>query len=131
MTVLLLAIERIDTWVFRVGIAIPIVGLLGLVLWHLIGYMGRTGSSKRKTVRSSPEPEPSPSKNDPESLERACAGVVESLAEMYLQLAESWIREGQQQQAAAALQKIIQRCPETRHAQVARDRLRDLCENVK
>jgi hypothetical protein len=126
MTILVLAVERIDTWVFRVAIAIPIVSLAGLALWHLIGYLGRRRSRERKALRSSPEPEPPPSQNDPERLERSCAALVESLAEMYLRLAESWLRDGQPQQAVAALKKIIQRCPEARHAQAARDRLRQL-----
>jgi hypothetical protein len=131
------AADRIDTWVLKVSIAIPVVCLAGLVLWHLVAYLARKLLKRRKTVRHAAEPRPdlsegggkqlaAPIKSDPERLERACAALVESLAEMYLELAESWLRKGQTQQAVAALQKIVQICPETRQAQVARDRLRQL-----
>jgi hypothetical protein len=132
------AADRIDTWVLRVSIAIPVACLAGLVLWHLVTYLAGKLAKKRKASRQAPEPRSDLSegavgkqlsgqiKNDPERLERACAALVESLAEMYLELAESWLRKGQPQQAAAALQKIVQSCPETRQAQAARDRLRQL-----
>ena len=146
------AVDRIDTWVFKVGIAIPLVCIAGLVLWHLFAFLTGKLVNKPKTRRQAPEPPTAlqslkrlPSdklafvdspeiseatqltaqiKNDPERLERACAALVESLAEMYLELAESWLRKGQPQQAAAALKKIVQSCPETRQAQLAQVRLR-------
>jgi hypothetical protein len=154
MTNPVFAADRIDTWVLNISIAIPLVCVAGLVLWHLVASLAGKLVKKRRTGRQAPEPLPalhtakhSPSdrgtiagvpegaeakqlaaqsKNDPERLERACAALVESLAEMYLELAESWLRKGQPRHAAAALQKIIQSCPDTRQAQVAWDRLRGL-----
>jgi hypothetical protein len=163
MTIAQFNADRIDTWVFRVGIAIPVVCVLGLVLWNLVSYLGAKLGRERKPVRIAPEP-PRPSslprrvptdqaptrpdrwqalagllpdlaggrspqqlaaelQNDPERLQRACVAVAELLAEMYLELAESWRRRGQPLQAAAALRQIVQSCPETRQAQVARERL--------
>ena len=65
-------------------------------------------------------------KNDPQELQRACAALEDSLAEMYLALAESWLRAGQREQEAAALQKILHTLPDSRHAKVAQDRLRQI-----
>jgi hypothetical protein len=141
MTIAVLAVDRIDTWVFRVSMAIPVVCLAGLVLWHLVAYLARKLARERKVARLSPEPParpPSPkrlpgdqglganSKNDPEQLERACAALAASLAGMYLELADSWLRQGQPQRAALVLQQLMQSCPDTPEAQLARDRLRDL-----
>jgi len=67
-------------------------------------------------------------KSDPERLQRACVALEDLLAEIHLTLAESWLRGGRPQQASAALQRIVQNYPETRHAQVARDRLRQLVD---
>jgi len=207
MTIPVFAVDRIDTWVFRVSIAIPLVCLAALVLWHLVAYLGGKLVKKRKPLRHALEParpgEPDPRrlpgeqtragvppivppagpkeaqedrtrrarellaltredfskqrfpsclerckalagnfpdlpegaeakqlatqiKNDPERLQQVCAAHVDSLAETYLELAESWLRKGEPEQAAAALQKLVQSCPETRQAQVARERLRQL-----
>jgi hypothetical protein len=63
---------------------------------------------------------------DPEQLQRACAALVDSLAEKYLQLAESWRRRGDIPQAAHTLEKLIRSCPETPQAQVAQERLADI-----
>jgi hypothetical protein len=117
--------DRIDTWLFKVSILVPLVCLAGLVVWHLIAYLARKLVKNRKTVRHSLEPhqklfheaEPVQLKNDPERLRRVCAALVESLAKRYLELAESWLHEGQPQQAAVALRKIVQSCPETPQAQ--------------
>lgn len=206
------AAERIDTWVFKVGIAIPVVCIAALVLWHLIAYLVRKPGEQRRTIEPAPQPQlsafspksllgdqalagsaPGESredaaqnlatasiedpriertrragfllslakddwdkqrflncldrckalaatfrdlpeaaeakqlaaqiKSDPEKLQRACAALVGSLAEMYLELAESWSRKGEPERAAAVLQKLIQSCPETRQAQAARDSL--------
>jgi hypothetical protein len=197
MTVAVLAIDRMDTWVLKVSIAIPVVCVAGLLLWHVVAYLAGKLAGKRKAVRLAAEPRPplySPQrlsgdqalaraitteaqverarrarellalaredfsnqrfpgcldrcqvldaafpdlpeaadarqlavqiKNDPERLQRACAVLTESLAALYLELAESWLRQGQPRQAAAAWHKLIQSCPETPQAQVARDRLR-------
>lgn len=118
--------ERIDVWVFRVGIAIPLICLVGLVIWRLCAYGARKMRGERRARRESPEPGTTPSRNDPEKLERACAAMEESLAHMYLDLAESWLRAGHRQQAFVVWQKVAERCPETPQAQVARERLREL-----
>jgi hypothetical protein len=151
MTISVLAAERIDTWVVRFSIAIPLVCIAGLVLWHLTAFLAGKLGRKRRTGRQAPEPPPPlqspkhrladqqtfpdlpqraetkhiapPIEDDPERLERACAALVESLAEKYLELAECWLSKGQPEQAAAAWQRIIQTCPETRQAQLARERL--------
>jgi hypothetical protein len=200
-------VDRIDTWVFRVSIAVPAVCLAALVVWHLVAYLGGKLAKKRKPLRHALEP-PRPSepgrwrlpseqiraagapiisppgpeasqaertrraqellaltredfskqrfsiclerckalaanfpdfpeaaeakqiavqiKNDPERLGQVCAALVESLAETYLDLAESWLRKGEPGQAAASWQKIVQNFPETRQAQAAQERLRQL-----
>jgi hypothetical protein len=64
--------------------------------------------------------------DDPERLQRACAMLADSLAEMYLDLAERWLRKGEPQKAAATLQQLVRSCPGTRWAQTARERLRQL-----
>jgi hypothetical protein len=65
-------------------------------------------------------------KEDPARMQRACVALTEALAEMYLDLAESWQGKGHAQEAAATLQKLISTFPETRQARTAVDRLREL-----
>jgi hypothetical protein len=206
------AADRMDTCVFKVSVAVPLICLAGLVLWHLVGYLAGKSSRRRKPGRQAPEPQSShfspkrlPSdtplasgaapdaaagalphtdtpdsqadwtqhargllaltrdefntqrflscldhckalaftfpdlpeaaeakqlaaqiKRDPARLQQACAALADSLAEMYLELAESWLGKGEPEQAAAALHQLVQRCPETRQAELARDRLRQL-----
>ena len=122
-------VERIDTWVLRLGIAVPLVCVAWLVLWHLVPYLVRKKAKTRQPARLSPEPLHPPAQiksNDPEQLQQACAALEESLAEKYLELANCWVREGQSHQAADVLQKIVQNCAETRQAKVARERLERL-----
>jgi hypothetical protein len=116
------AADRIDTWIFYVGIAVPLVCLAGLGLWQLSAFIARKLRGERRAVRESPEP-PRPLNEDPERLERTCAALTESLAAAYLQLADSWQRRGQTQQATAALKKLVQMCPDTPQARIARERL--------
>jgi hypothetical protein len=207
------AYERMDIWVLKVSIAVPLVCLVGLILWHLTGQITGKWIKTRRRPKLSPEPPPSipsstrlpsessdtrvarrdppdsviPSvfstrveipqderarrarellalsqddfrnhrnasclnhcqtlaatypdlpeateagqlaaqiKNDPDRLQQACAGLAESLAVLYLELAECQARAGESEQAAASYQKIIRCCPESRQAQVAQDRLR-------
>jgi hypothetical protein len=125
MTIADVGPERIDVWVFRVGIAIPVVCLVGIVVWRLLAYGATRLRGQRRPVRESPEPGTTSSRNEPERLERACAAMEEKLAQMYLDLAESWLRAGQRQQAVSVWQKVADRCPETPQAQVARNRLRE------
>jgi hypothetical protein len=132
-----------DTFVFKVSVAIPVVCLVGLGLWHLAAYLVGKMPKKPRTVKHSPEPpaalqspkllprvralaEVGPTGDDPEQLQQACTVLEDSLAAIYLELAESWFRKGQPQHATAALKKILRVCPETRQAQVALDRLQQI-----
>ena len=142
------AADRVDTWVLWVGIAIPLVLLVVLGLWHLVGYVARKMPKQPRTYRHSPEP-PSSSRpptplargrtpadiaqttDDPERLQQACAALEDSLAEKYMELAESWWHRGQPQKAAAALNKILQVCPERHPAQLARDRLQEIGKEIE
>ena len=120
-----LVTDRIDTWVVIVSVGFLVVCVAVLVLLHLLRFAGRKLGRERRAVRESPEPGTVSTRNDPERLERACAGMEETLAQMYMDLAESWLRAGQRQQAAVVWQKIADRCPETPQAQAARQRLRE------
>ncbi len=143
----LFAADRMDTWVLKVSIAIPLVCIAGLGLWHLMVYLAGKLPKKPRTVRYSPEPPSStpsrefpprgralpkvaPTRDSPEQLQQACTDLEDSLAETYMALAESWMRNGQPQRAAAALQKILQLCPERRQARLARDRLQQIGNDV-
>jgi hypothetical protein len=138
-----LVAEAMDSWVLKVSIAIPVVCIVGLGLWHLATYLLGKLPKKPRARRHSPEPpsatqspkllprvralaEVAPTGDDPERLQQACTALEDSLAEMYLQLAESWLRRGQPQHAAAVLKKIVQICPERHQAQLARDRLQQI-----
>ncbi len=144
----LFAADRMDTWVLKVSIAIPLVCIAGLGLWHLMVYLAGKLPKKPRTVRYSPEPpspipsrdfpprgralpKVAPARNSPEQLQQACTDLEDSLAETYMALAESWLRSGQPRRAAAALQKILQVCPERRQAQLARDRLQQIGNDVE
>jgi hypothetical protein len=128
--------ERIDTWVFKVGIAVPVVCIAGLGLWHLVAYLVGKLPKKPRIARQSPEPAESPklrapagadpTEDDAERLQQACSALEDSLAEKYMELAESWRRSGQFHKAAVTWKKVIQACPETRQAQLARDRLQQM-----
>ncbi len=137
-----------DTWVLKVSIAIPLVCIAGLALWHLMVYLAGKLPRKPRAVRYSPEPPSStpsrefpqrgralrqaaPARDSPEQLQQACTDLEDSLAEIYMALAESWLRNGQPRRAAAALQKILQVCPERRQAQSARDRLQQIGNDVE
>jgi hypothetical protein len=143
----LFAAERMDTWVLKFSIAIPLVCIAGLGLWHLMVYLAGKLPKRPRTVRSSPEPPSIPSREfpprgrastkvasprvSPEQLQQACIDLEDSLAGAYMELAESWLRTGQLQKAAAALKKIVQICPERRQAQLAQDRLRQIGNDVE
>ena len=58
--------------------------------------------------------------SDPERLQQVCTDLEDSLAEVYKELAESWLRHGQPQKAAAAL-KILRMYPDGRQAKFAHD----------
>jgi hypothetical protein len=126
--VFVFAADRMDTWVLRVSIAIPLVCLLGLALWHLVSYLVGKLPKKPRTFRQSPEPPAlsRPVADDPEWLEQTCINLEESLAERYIELGESWLRRGQTEKAAAAFGKVLQVCPEGRQASLAQERLRQI-----
>jgi cytochrome c-type biogenesis protein CcmH/NrfG len=122
------AVERLDTWVVRVGLTVPLVCLVVLGLWHLIGFLAGKLPRKPRTYRQSPEPPEAfrlPA-DDPERLQQACAALEHTLAERYMELAESWTRRGQSQQAAAAYRKVVQLCPDRPEARAAQDRLQQI-----
>jgi hypothetical protein len=139
----LFAADRMDTWVLKVSIAIVLVCIAGLGLWHLVAYLVGKLPKKPRTVRQSPEPpsaiqsatvpprvravtDVAPTSDEPERLQHACTVLEDSLVETYTQLAESWLRRGQPRKAVAALKKILQICPERQQAQLAQDRLRQI-----
>jgi hypothetical protein len=148
----LAAAERIDTWVFKVSVAVPLLCLAVLVVWHLLARLTR-GMKKQRVYRHSPEPQrgsrsaergaeeasdlrsaifaPRSSSatvlaDDPERLQQTCAALEGSLAQAYLDLAACWWRRGKARQAAAVWQQVVERCPQTPQADVARERLRQL-----
>jgi tetratricopeptide (TPR) repeat protein len=127
---LLLAVERMDTWVLAASIAIPLLCLVGLALWHLIGLLARIRPKKTRTYRQSPEPLSAVRSplNESERLLQACAALEDALAEKYLELGESWLRSGQREKAAAAFSKVLQVCPQGRQASLAQERLRQIGE---
>jgi|GEM_PF-4677982 len=48
---------RLDTLIFRVSIAVPLVCIAALVLWHLVNHLVGKLVKKRKVIRHSPEPQ--------------------------------------------------------------------------
>jgi thioredoxin-related protein len=62
-------------------------------------------------------------KGDPEAARRACEGLSDRLGELYLELAETLLKQGQPQQAAPYLERVLQVSPGSRCAQVAHERL--------
>ncbi len=65
-------------------------------------------------------------KANPQALARACYNLNERLSRMYLSLAESWMKKGKADQAAACLEKVQQLSPGSTHAQIAQVRLGEL-----
>jgi hypothetical protein len=124
------AVDRIDTWVLKVSIGIPVVCIVALALWHVIAYLSDKLTKKPKALRQSPEPLsafPYPP-DDPERQEQACAALEHSLVQRYVELGESWLRKGQSQKAATVFNKVLQICPEGRQAALAQERLRQIGE---
>ena len=142
------AVYRIDTWVLIASIAILLMCIAGLGLWRLIAYLFGKLPKKPRMARQSPEPpsailapkllphvrvqgEAAPSGDDPEKLQQACSALETSLAEVCMELAESWLRRGQPQKAAVALRKILQICPDRHQAKLAEDRLQQIGNEVE
>ena len=129
----LFAIWRMDAWVFRVGIAIPVVCLVGIGLWHLLGSLASQIPRKPRAVRLSPEPPDrsgpaghpvGPAAGSPEAWLEVCSEREAALAQAYLELAESWWGRGQSQKAGAAWRKVLQVAPTGPAARRAQERLR-------
>ena len=56
---------------------------------------------------------------NPDRLAKACEQMNDRTAAMYLALAESWAKKGQNAEAASCLKKVIALCPNTPHAESA------------
>jgi len=62
-------------------------------------------------------------KSNPERLAAACEQMNEKTAAMYLVLADSWTKKGQDKEAAACLEKVVKLCPNSPHADKAQAQL--------
>ena len=62
-------------------------------------------------------------KNNPERLAKACEQMNDKTAAMYLALADSWSKKGQDREAATCLEKVMKLSPESRHAELAQAQL--------
>jgi thioredoxin-related protein len=65
-------------------------------------------------------------KDNPEWMQAVCDSLGDRLSGLYLAQAETWVRRGQPQQAMACLERLIQRFPGSRQADVAQARLTQL-----
>lgn len=65
-------------------------------------------------------------KNHPDRLAAACEQMNEKTAAMYLALADSWTKKGQDKEATACLEKVMKLSPNSRHAELAQVRLTKL-----
>ena len=63
---------------------------------------------------------------DPDQLRLACDNLTDRLGEMYLDLADSFLRKEQPQKAVVCLEWVMQACPGTPQAETARGRLAQL-----
>jgi len=62
-------------------------------------------------------------KNNPDRLAAACEQMNDRTASMYLALAESWSKKGQDKEAAACLEKVVKLVPNSKHAERAQSQL--------
>jgi thioredoxin-related protein len=62
-------------------------------------------------------------RNNPERLAIACEQMNEKTASLYLTLAESWLKKGQEKEAIACLEKVTKLCPNTRQAEIAQGKM--------
>jgi hypothetical protein len=65
-------------------------------------------------------------KNNPEWMRLACENLSGRLGELYLSLAETWLKKGQPREAAACLERVVQAFPGSRQAETAQTRLAQL-----
>jgi thioredoxin-like negative regulator of GroEL len=62
-------------------------------------------------------------KNNPEWMRLACESLSDRLGQLYMSMAETWLKKGQPQQAVLCLERVIQGFPGTRQAEAAQTRL--------
>ncbi len=62
-------------------------------------------------------------RGNPERLAKACDQMNDRTAAMYMALADSWSKKGQDTEAATCLKKVVALCPNTRHADLAQAEL--------
>jgi thioredoxin-related protein len=65
-------------------------------------------------------------KSNPEWLQATCEDLMNRLGDLYLALADSWVRKGQPQQASVCLQRVVRLFPGSRYAAAAQVRLDQL-----
>src|SRR3954470_5096655 len=70
-------------------------------------------------------------KDIPEWMRLVCDSLSDRLSGLYLSQAETWMRRGQPQQAVTCLERVIQRFPGSRQAEVAQNRLGQLRPTVQ
>ncbi len=68
-------------------------------------------------------------KNDPEKLLHTCNKLTDSLCELYIDLANTLVQNGQKKEAVTYLEWVIQACSGTRHARTAQEQLQILQGN--
>jgi thioredoxin-related protein len=62
-------------------------------------------------------------RSNPEITSLICEQMGERLSVLYLSMAEAWLKKGQPQQAVFYLERVMQTCPNSRHAELAQVRL--------
>jgi thioredoxin-related protein len=62
-------------------------------------------------------------KSNPDLTKQACEQMGDRLSLLYLNMAESWLKKGQPQQAVFYLERVVQTFPHSRHAELAQVRL--------
>ena len=65
-------------------------------------------------------------KGNPDRLAAACEQMNERTAAMYLALADSWMKKGQEKEAMACLEKVMKLSPNSRQAELAQVQLTKL-----
>ena len=69
-------------------------------------------------------------RTDPDQMRLACDNLTDRLGEMYLDLAEAFLRKEQPDRAMVCLEWVMQACPGTPQADAARGRLAQVKERV-
>jgi thioredoxin-like negative regulator of GroEL len=62
-------------------------------------------------------------KSNPDWIQNACENLSDRLGSLYLDLADSWLKKGQPQQAVMCLKRVVGSFPSTRQAEIAQVRL--------